>query len=145
MSIQGGLTIDAALNQSYTTTISLQFQAPDTNYADGTYESKYGEWFVIDSSMKLKQESGWSPELTTSQYTATASFIPTSPGTYYLIGVVVRQNYTYANNAWGVSETIETKEIQKIIVRAPPNLNPPQKNYLGDLIAWIISLFAIFG
>ena len=145
LSIQGGVAIDAGVNQPYTSAISLPFQAPDIIYTDGSYESKYGEWFIVDSSMKLLHESGWSPELTTSPYTATASFTPTSPGTYYLIGVIVRQNYVYEGNAWTVTETIETKEIQKITVRAAPTTTPPQTNILTQLISWIMSMVSIFG
>lgn len=143
LTIAGGVSIHSVVNQPYSTSISLEFTAPDTNYLDGTYESKYGEWLIIDGAKNIKYESGWSSELKSSPYTATASFIPTTPGTYYLIGVLVKQNYVYANNVWSVTETVETKEIQKIIIDSGPGptLKPPSTNIIAVIIAWLMSLF----
>lgn len=144
LTISGGPAVNVLVNQPYSTSISLAFSPPDTNYADKTYESKYGEWLIIDGSKNLKYESGWSQELIYSPYTAIASFTPTTPGTYYLIGVIVRQNYVYANGAWTLSETVETKEAQKIIVDSGPTIKPPTTNIIAVIIAWLMSLFPGF-
>lgn len=126
LTISGGSSIDVQTGSLYTTSLSLDFVSPDSDYTDGTYQTVFAEWLIMDSGKNVLFESGWN-QLTTSPYSATASFTPQTAGTYYLVGVVVKQQYTYGTG-WTMTENVETKEIQRINAIAPvittPNPTP---------------------
>lgn len=125
LSISGGQTVNTVVNQPYTTQISLNYAAytqcnPDSPASANCGDLKYAEWFIVDSNKQVIKESGWSDLLTASggAWNATATFRPTNIGTYYLVGVVNKQTYTYTDK-WSMIEGIETKELQVINVRLP--------------------------
>lgn len=143
-SLQGGETVNTIVNQPYSLQLGLLFTPPDTNYADGSYEAKFGEWFIVDSNKKILYESGWSQELTNSPYAATVTFTPTTPGTYYLAVIIIKQSYTYVNGQWTMTESIETKELQQINANLPgvTKQSPsPLSNIFGSLTSWFNSAF----
>jgi hypothetical protein len=146
LSIAGGQTISTVIHQPYSTPISLSFVAPDVNYTDGSYQAKFGEWFITDSNKNILKESGWSSELTASPWVGTATFTPTTAAKYYLIGVVVSQQYTWNGAAWTVSETVETKEVQEIVAALPAVTKAPvttsSSGILANLSAWLKSIFS---
>jgi len=143
LSITGGVSVDTTVNQPYSTQISLSFVTPDRVYTDGTYEAKFGKYLILDSAKTIVKEESWSSELTTSPYTVSASFTPTTVGKYYLIGLVARQKYTYASGVWSVVEDIETKEVQELNVKqiGQPVVGQPSTNLLSGLFSWLKGLF----
>ena len=144
--ISGGDSVNVLVNQPYTTSISLDFAPLDTDYTDGTFQAAFGEWFVTDSDQNIKVESGFT-ELTTAPYIVTATHTPTAAGKYYLIGVVIRQDYVYDGTDWIMSEHLETKEVQSLNVILPaPTVTTPTMS-LSDIIAniwaWMKNLFGL--
>lgn len=145
LSISGGATIVTPVNQAYTATVSLPFTAPDKDWTDGKYQTVYAEWFIADSVQTVKAESGWI-EVSTTPYTGTISFTPTAPGKYYVVGLVVKQDYTWDNTAqkWNVVETVESKEVQQITATpstAPTTTRPSLSSFLSGLMSFLRSLF----
>ena len=143
LSISGGQTVSIELNKPYTTSLSLAFTPPDSDYSDGSYQTVFAEWLIADANQNIKYESGWQ-QLTSSPYAATPTFTPQTAGSYYLIGVVVKQQYTYSNG-WTMTENVETKEVQQLVAKqtiSPPSPNPPAAgDFLSGLFAWLRSLF----
>lgn len=149
LTISGSPTVDIQLNKPYSTAINLAFTAPDNDYSDGTYQTVFAEWFIADSNQAVKYESGWQ-QLSLPPYGTMATFTPLVAGKYYLIGVVVKQDYTWsdATQKWSAVETVETKEVQEL--NAKSAITPPStgtgptttaKGVLASLWAWIIGLF----
>jgi len=145
LSIVGGSTVNVPINQPYSTTMSLAFGAPDTVYGDGSYTAKFGQWIVVDSNKNLKYESGWTNELIASPYTVTTTYTPTSAGKYFLVGLINKQTYTWNGAQWLMTEVIETKEVQELVVGLPnvPVTKPVGISfYLNDLFGWLKGLFS---
>jgi len=145
LSIAGSSTVNVPINQPYSTSMSLAFGAPDTVYGDGTYTAKFGQWIVVDSNKNLKYESGWTNELVSSPYIVTATYTPTSAGKYFLVGLINKQTYTWNGAQWVMVETIETKEVQELVVGLPnvPVTKPiGTTTYLNDLFVWLKGLFS---
>jgi len=146
LTISGGDYVDILIYHPYTTSMSLDFAPLDTDYTDGTFQAAFGEWFVTDSDKNIKVESGFT-ELTSSPYTASATYTPTTAGKYYLIGVVIRQDYVYDGAEWTMSEHIETKEVQTLQVGLPaPAVIQPQMSItesIASIWGWIKNLFGL--
>ncbi|MDD3840115.1 MAG: hypothetical protein PHP06_06020 [Clostridia bacterium] len=149
LSIMGGSAVEIPISKPYTTVINLPFTAPDSDYTDGTYQAMFAEWLVSDSAQNIKYESGWQ-QLTMSPYGTSAQFTPLSEGKYYLIAVVVRQDYTWDNTLqkWKAVETIEAKEVQQLNSKKdappPPSTGTPvtsSKNILASFWSLIMELF----
>lgn len=143
LTIMGGQSVTTTVNQPYSTTLILSFAAPDIVSEDGTYQAKFGEWVIADASGNILKESGWSSQLTTSPYTVTATFTPTSPAKYYLIGVIDSQQYKWDGTNWLMTESIETKEVQVINAQLPGVTTKPPALSWSAIWTWILSLFGI--
>ncbi len=154
LSIMGGESVEIILNQPYNSSVSLEFAAYDSCNVDNPPDRcsmKYAEWFVVDPGRKLVKESGWSSELKDSPYTANIYFVPRGPGTYYVVALLVRQDYTYTASGWSMKEVVEKKELQKVRVvrQAPPpsdgsRPSRPPGNFFGGWLSGIKTLIPGF-
>lgn len=146
LTIVGGQSISTTINQPYSTSISLAFAAPDNDYSDGSYQAKFGQWFVSDSNKNILAQSPVSAQLTTSPWTTTATFTPSSASKFYLIAVIIKQQYTWTGSTWTVSESVETQEVQEIVAKLPAVTTSPvtstPSGILASLSAWLKSLFS---
>lgn len=145
LSILGGNSISATVGQDYTTQISLAYATPDSDYSDGSYQAKFSEWFIIDSSKNIMFESGWINLNSASPWVATATYKPQTAGKFYLVAVIDSQQYTYQNGQWIMVETIETKEVQEINAKigSPITKTPPPTNsIMSGLTSWLKGLFS---
>jgi hypothetical protein len=148
LSISGGQAVNIPTGKVYSTAINLAFNTPDSDYSDGTYQTIFAEWFIADSLQTVKYESGWQ-QLTIAPYGTAASFTPQTDGKYYLIAVVVRQDYKWdaTTQKWSSTETIETKEVQELTAKlnAPPPAAVTQpattsRGILSSLWTWVLGL-----
>ncbi len=129
-----------SVGKPYTTTLSLSFDIPiDNNYTAGIYEVKKAEWFIIDESNNILKESGWSNELSSSPFVYTATFTPTLDGKFYLIGLVIKQQYTYNTTGWSSIDSVENIEIHKIITYTP-SIFERILDFLTSILSWFKGL-----
>ncbi len=147
-SITGGTSVNATLNQPYTTKISIPFTPYTTCSIDpptSPCDVKYGKWFIMDNAKVVKIDSGWSSELKTSPYTSTVTYTPTVAGLYYLIAVIDTQHYVYSSSGWSMTESIESKEAQQINAKIPaPVVTTPTlsiNSIIASILDWLKSIY----
>lgn len=123
-SISGGPVLNVYTGAPVSSAISLTFTAPDTVQSDGFFNTKYGYWGVANSAGTVLFQSATGPQLTTSPYTATASFTPNVAGKYTLFAFIGVRSYTYniVTNTWSMSDTVESKEAIEVVVTDRPVL-----------------------
>jgi hypothetical protein len=73
--------------------IDITVPAPDHDYTDGTYQTRFGHWALVDSTGKILRESS-GDELVGNHFVATANLrIPeTGEGEFVFLGVVTEVN-----------------------------------------------------
>jgi hypothetical protein len=73
--------------------IDITVPAPDHDYTDGTYQTRFGHWALVDSAGKILRESS-GDELVGNHFVATANLrIPeTGEGEFVFLGVVTEVN-----------------------------------------------------
>ncbi len=149
---ESGEVIDIHVNQPYSTSMSLPFIEYNTcsvEYPLNPCNMKYGKAFIMDSANIVIYESEWSseltPEVSLSPYSIPITFTPVKTGSYYLIGVILNQTYTYddATQLWSMNETIESKEAYQLNARAA-SPTPTYPSYpVHNIISWIIDWLRI--
>ena len=137
--------------QIYTYTINLVASVPDKDYTDGSYDTQYAYWVLMNSSkIVVAGETTGLPVPVNGIFTKTVSVVIPSTGKYVLTAFITEIPSTYSGSTWtNGAETIIVKEAKdissKITYTAPPVPIPSGFDYFKTLLmSWITTIYSWF-
>ena len=120
--------------------INLALSAIDSDYSDGTYQKRYGLWFVTNDNGDIIDVGQWD-EVTTA-YMKTVEITAPAVGDYYFVALVNQYGYTFADMDWVITEPITIK--QESVAFATYEIWSPPAPTLPNPIAWITNIISNF-
>ena len=146
MSIFGDKEVTPGETVNYV--IDMTTTAPDHIYHDGTYQTQYGYWALLDTSGNVLVGQTAGVEVNGTYKTTAIVEIPQNYDSYILVATITQidSSYDFNSQTWvHGDETVIVKEALDLTSEAPAIIKPAPSGLslmLSGLIEWLKDLFA---
>lgn len=146
MSILGETEVTPGETVNYV--IDMTTTPPDHVYQDGTYQTQYGYWALVDSSGNILTGQTEGVELIGTYKTIAIVEIPQEYDSYILMATITQIDSTFDFNSQSWvhgEETVIVKEALDLTATAPAIIKPAPSGlslFLSQLMDWFKDLFA---